>query len=89
MGRAKGFGGPEAPALRRALADGDGGGRTTEWCGSDPVPLLAGVAVVAPPDSLGEDSAVALPASECSLGICTWSLGRPVLELFVAVRDGG
>ncbi len=29
-GRAKGFGGPEAPALRRAEADGEGGGRTTE-----------------------------------------------------------
>jgi hypothetical protein len=28
-GRAKGFGGPEAPALRRALADGEGGGNTT------------------------------------------------------------
>lgn len=28
-GRANGFGGPEAPALSRALALGDGGGRTT------------------------------------------------------------
>jgi hypothetical protein len=28
-GRAKGFGGPVAPALRIAPADGDGGGRTT------------------------------------------------------------
>jgi hypothetical protein len=28
-GLAKGLGGPDAPALRRALADGDGGGRTT------------------------------------------------------------
>ena len=28
-GRANGFGGPEAPALRIALALGDGGGRTT------------------------------------------------------------
>jgi hypothetical protein len=28
-GRANGFGGPEAPALNRALALGDGGGSTT------------------------------------------------------------
>ncbi len=27
-GRAKGFGGPDAPADRSALADGDGGGST-------------------------------------------------------------
>lgn len=45
--------------------------------------------MVGPPDSRGDDSAVALPASECSLGICTLRLGRPVLELFVAVREGG
>lgn len=35
-GRAKGFGGPDAPAERRAEADGDGGGRTTpEACESE------------------------------------------------------
>ena len=33
-GRAKGFGGPCAPALRRAPAEGDGGGRTTPWEGA-------------------------------------------------------
>lgn len=30
-GRAKGFGGPCAPALSKAPADGLGGGRTTPW----------------------------------------------------------
>lgn len=32
-GRAKGFGGPDAPAESKADADGEGGGRTTleEW----------------------------------------------------------
>jgi len=29
-GRANGFGGPEAPALRSADAEGEGGGSTTE-----------------------------------------------------------
>lgn len=83
-GRAKGFGGPWAPALRRALAEGEGGGRTTpEW----PVSELprAGVAAVFPVDSRGEDSAVALPASsEFSLGIWTFRRGllAPTWRLF-------
>jgi hypothetical protein len=68
-GRAKGLGGPDAPALNRALAEGDGGGKTTpdEWLVSE-LPF-AGVAVVFAPDSRGDDSAVALPPSDCSLGI--------------------
>jgi hypothetical protein len=67
-GRAKGFGGPWAPALSSAPADGDGGGKTTPvWVGSDFV--RAGVAVTAV-DSCGDESAVALPPpSDCSLGI--------------------
>jgi hypothetical protein len=67
-GRAKGFGGPVAPALINEFALGDGGGKTTpeEW---DPsVPVRAGVAPVVP-ESFGDESAVALPASDCSLGI--------------------
>ena len=32
-GRAKGFGGPWAPAESRAPAEGEGGGRTTPWAG--------------------------------------------------------
>lgn len=32
-GRAKGFGGPWAPALNRAPAEGEGGGSTTPWEG--------------------------------------------------------
>lgn len=72
-GLAKGFGGPCAPALSRALALGDGGGRTTpdEWLAS--VLPLAGVPPVVSPDSRGEDSAVALPPSDGSLGICTFN----------------
>ncbi|KAK8219811.1 hypothetical protein M8818_000785 [Zalaria obscura] len=68
-GRAKGLGGPEAPAESKAFVDGDGGGRTTPCCGAGnglmpgPVPVFILV-------SLGEvDSAVALPPSDCSLGI--------------------
>jgi hypothetical protein len=61
-----------APALRREFALGEGGGSTTpeEW---DASVLRAGVA----PDmeSLGDESAVALPPSECSLGICTLNFG--------------
>jgi hypothetical protein len=74
-GRAKGLGGPVAPALISEFALGEGGGRSTpdEWEPS--VPVLAGVAPVVP-ESLGDDSAVALPPlAECSLGICTVSLG--------------
>ena len=86
-GLANGFGGPVAPALSNALALGDGGGRTTpDEC--DASVLLCGVALVLA--SLGEDPAVALPASECSLGIWTFSRGRfspPICMLFV--REGG
>lgn len=68
------MGGPVAPALSSEFALGDGGGRSTpeEWEAS--VPVLAGV-VREIPDSLGEESAVALPPSEGSLGICTFSRG--------------
>jgi hypothetical protein len=73
-GRAKGFGGPVAPALISEFALGEGGGRTTpEECDAS-VLVRAGVTPVVP-ESLGDESAVALPASECSLGICTRSLG--------------
>jgi hypothetical protein len=87
-GRAKGLGGPVAPALSSEFALGDGGGRTTpEEC--DASVLRPGVAPVVP-ESFGDESAVALPASECSLGICTLNLGLlspPMRRLFV--RDGG
>lgn len=68
-GRAKGFGGPWAPALRIAPAEGDGGGRTTPVGGLS----LAGVAVLLPAESREPDSPVALPRSEFSLGIWTFS----------------
>jgi hypothetical protein len=88
-GRANGLGGPCAPALNRALADGEGGGNTTpEWHVSEL--FLAGVAVVLPFESRGDDSAVALPASEFSLGICTFKRGRfaPICRLSVRERGG-
>lgn len=76
-----------APALRSEFALGDGGGRTTpEECEAS-VLVLAGVAPVVP-DSLGDDSAVWLPASEGSLGIWTLSLGRTSLAILF-VREGG
>jgi len=72
-GRANGFGGPVAPALSSEFALGEGGGSTTpEECEASV--LRPGVAPVVP-ESLGDESAVALPASDCSLGICTLSLG--------------
>lgn len=86
-GRAKGLGGPVAPALSSELALGEGGGSTTpEECEASV--LRPGVAPVVP-ESFGEESAVALPASECSLGICTLNRGllSPIRRLFV--RDGG
>jgi hypothetical protein len=73
-GRAKGLGGPVAPALINEFALGEGGGKTTPDECEASVPVRAGVAPVVP-ESLGDESAVALPASECSLGICTRSLG--------------
>jgi hypothetical protein len=48
---------------------------------------LAGVAVALPPDSRGDDSAVALPPSDCSLGICTFNLGL-LASLFVLTGMG-
>jgi hypothetical protein len=94
-GRAKGFGGPEAPALRRAEAEGEGGGRTTpeEWWESERLRLL-GVEVEAvavtpapvPPElwlvPAGEDSsAVPDSASEASEGIWTLRRGRAAADL--------
>lgn len=87
-GRANGFGGPVAPALKREFALGEGGGSRTEECEAS-VLVLPGVTPVVP-DSLGDESAVALPASECSLGISTLNRGRfasPTCMLLV--RDGG
>lgn len=83
-GRANGLGGPCAPALRMAPADGDGGGKTTPgWLGSRFA--LAGVRVLFPAESREESSAVALPPSEFSLGICTFNWGRFDCPLFVRV----
>lgn len=83
-GRAKGLGGPDAPAERRADAEGEGGGRTTPetdgWSFR-----CAGAAFVA---EWGEESA--LPPSEAPSGICTVRTGRfvpPTEALFV--RGGG
>jgi hypothetical protein len=67
-GLANGFGGPEAPALNSAPADGEGGGSTTAECGASAL-AFAGV-MVAVLRSLGEEvSAVPLPLSELLLGI--------------------
>lgn len=71
-GRAKGFGGPWAPALRRVLVDGDGGGRTT--CEGGPcccVPVAVCSEVLA-----ASESAVCASSPEASLGICTFRRGR-------------
>lgn len=72
-----------------ALALGEGGGSTTpdEWLAS--VLVLAGVPLAVPAECRGEDSAVALPPSDCSLGICTFNLGRAAFILALFVRDGG
>lgn len=77
-----------APALRSEFALGDGGGRTTpEECVS--VLVLAGVAPVVP-ESRGDESAVWLPLSECSLGICSMSRGRaPSFPAMLFVRETG
>lgn len=85
-GLANGLGGPWAPALRIAPADGDGGGRTTpDWFVSG---FFAGVADF-PAESREVDSAVALPRSELSLGICTFSCGRFGGNWPLFVRAGG
>lgn len=79
-GLANGLGGPWAPALRIAPAEGDGGGNTTpEWFVS--ALALAGVRVLLPAESREEESAV----SEFSLGIWTLSCGRFDCPLFVRV----
>lgn len=82
-GRAKGFGGPVAPAERRAGPEGEGGGRTCIGgrcvCAGGPVPL-------------GEaDGTVALPPfSELSSGIWTFSRGRGgILPDFMLSDLGG
>lgn len=80
-GRAKGFGGPWAPAERRAPAEGEGGGRTTPvWVGCC---LLVALLVSLDAGSLGwevllSSGAEAVPPSspDCSLGIWTFRRGR-------------
>jgi hypothetical protein len=52
------------------------------------VDVRAGVAPVVP-ESFGEESAVALPASDCSLGICTWRRGLFGFVCKLLVLDGG
>lgn len=84
-GLANGFGGPCAPALRIAPAEGDGGGKTTpEWFVSGFA--LAGVRAL-PAESREDESAVAVSRSEFSLGICTLSWGR--FDWTLLVRVGG
>jgi hypothetical protein len=90
-GRAKGFGGPEAPALRSADAEGDGGGSTTLDDCSCPWPFLRCAALA---EERGEEleSAVLLPPSDGSSGICTFKTGLfppPPLNCAEFVRDGG
>lgn len=75
-GRAKGLGGPVAPAESKVVVfDGDGGGRTIPDECESPWRVVCEVASVdcCPPDV---DSAVLLPVSEGSSGICTLSRGR-------------
>ena len=79
-GRAKGLGGPDAPALRSAFAEGDGGGSTTAGEGPAELLPLIGVRVGGLP-SFGVESALAV--SECSLGIWRLSCGRFAWRLFV------
>lgn len=86
-GRANGLGGPCAPALRIGPADGEGGGNTTPgWFPS--ALTFAGVSDF-PAESRDVDSAVALPRSEFSLGICTFSCGRFDGNCPLLVRDAG
>jgi hypothetical protein len=89
-GRAKGFGGPLAPADSMADAEGEGGGRTTpDECESLACRRVDRDAASDVPRG-DPDSAVALPPSEGSSGICTLSRGRagpPTRKLFV--RKGG
>jgi hypothetical protein len=80
-GRAKGLGGPEAPADIKADAEGDGGGRTI-WS-EDERPGLADVMAVCD----GEPPPLSSSASE---GIWRLSFGRaPDFEPDVFEREGG
>lgn len=84
-GRANGFGGPEAPADRRADApDGEGGGRTT------PEPSFRRV-VLGFVLERGEELvfSTGLPFSLPSSGICTFKTGRLPPSEALFVRDGG
>lgn len=84
------MGGPDAPALRRALALGEGGGRTTpEECDPSVPALREGCVPVASVDSCGDESAVWLPPSEGSSGICSANLGLLAFSCALLVRDGG
>lgn len=88
-GRAKGLGGPDAPALSKALALGEGGGRTTpEECEPPVSARRDGCVPDAPVDSRGEESAVPL-ASDASSGICTLSCGRLAPRCALLVLEGG
>jgi hypothetical protein len=93
-GRAKGLGGPEAPAERRAEAEGEGGGRTTpEECESEllrPLGRRFELVALVLERGLELESAVALPPSEGSSGICTFRTGRlPPPSWAEFVLDGG
>ena len=82
-GRAKGLGGPWAPALSKAPALGEGGGRTT-WEGGPGWLVVGGWEV-----EEGSWAALVSP-SLCSLGIWTLSLGRfAASEVMVLLRVGG
>jgi hypothetical protein len=94
-GGARGLGGPEAPAERRAEADGEGGGRTTpeEW-ESELFPPLGrrfALVVLVLERGLEFESAVALPPSgDGSSGIWTFRTGRlPPPSWAEFVREGG
>lgn len=86
-GRAKGLGGPEAPALSTWLVDGDGGGRWMTPCGSDPLRTVP--SLIPKPDWRGEPETAS--SSDASDGICKFSFGRaaPDLEPLVLVLEGG
>ena len=87
-GRAKGLGGPVAPALSNALALGEGGGRTTPE--AFPGSPFTGAGCGAPAVVSFEDEfAVSSPPSDCSLGICTFSRGRLASVCMLFVRLGG
>lgn len=76
-GLAKGLGGPVAPADSNVVVlDGDGGGRTIPDPCDSPWRVVCEVASVECPGPPDVDSAVLLPVSEGSSGICTLSRGR-------------